>query len=164
MSDLSSARARPRAFHTIIGGGLIAGTLDGLGAVIYYKAAMGISPRLIFQNIAGGLLGFSAFSGGRPTAVLGLALHYCIAVGAAAVFYVASLRWPALYRRPWIFGPAFGIVVYLVMHYVVIPLSSLPPRRVPMGWPEFLDQIFSHLFFVGLPIALVAWRSARIER
>jgi uncharacterized membrane protein YagU involved in acid resistance len=152
---------RPSALYTILGGGLIAATLDGLDAVIFYKAAMGVPPYRIFQHIAGGLLGPNTFNGGNATVVLGIFLHTLIAVGAATVFYFASLRLPMLHRRPWIFGPAFGIVVYLVMHYLVVPLSAIPPHHSSMGWPEFLDQIFAHTCLVGLPIALAASRSAR---
>jgi uncharacterized membrane protein YagU involved in acid resistance len=151
----------PAALQTIVLGGLIAGTLDALDAVVFYKASMGISAGLIFKNIASGLQGMSAFSGGRQTAVLGLGLHYVISLGAAAVFYLFCLRWKALFQKPWIFGPAFGVAVYLVMHYLVLPLSAVPPRRSPMGWPEFLNLIFAHVAFVGLPIALVASWSAR---
>ncbi len=153
--------ARPGALQAIAIGGLVAGTLDALDAVVYYKAAMGISPGLIFRNIASGLLGMSAFSGGHSTAVLGLAMHYAIALGAAAAFYLACSQWRALYEKPWIFGPAFGVAVYIVMHYVVVPLSAVPPRRSPMGWAEFLNLIFAHIALVGLPIALAAWWSAR---
>ncbi len=153
--------AQPTALYTILGGGLIAATLDGLDAAIYYKAAMGIPPYRIFQHIAGGVLGPNTFNGDNATVILGIFLHTVIAVGAATVFYFASLRLPILHRRPWIFGPAFGIAVYLVMHYIVVPLSAIPHHHSSMGWPEFLDQIFAHTCLVGLPIALAASRSAR---
>ena len=123
-------------------------------------AATGVPPYRIFQYIAGGLLGPHSMNGGNATVILGIFLHTCIAVGAATVFYFASLQLPVLHRRPWIFGPAFGIVVYLVMHYVVVPLSALPSHHSSMGWPEFIDQIFAHTCLVGLPIALAASRSA----
>jgi len=158
---MSSVGGRPKALETILFGGLIAGVLDGLDAVIYYGWASGVTPARLFQHIASGLLGAGAFRGGWATTILGVACHFTVAIGAAAVFYAASLAIPFLAQKPWITGPAFGLCVYLVMHYIVVPLSAVAPRKSPMSGLELADQLFSHLFFVGLPIALVARRSAR---
>jgi hypothetical protein len=154
--------ARPRAFDTFLLGGLIAGFLDGLDAVVFYGWSFSIPPTLLFQNIAAGLLGRRSFQGGWYTVLLGLACHFSIAMGAAAVFYLASLALPVLWRKPWIFGPTFGVLVYVVMHYIVVPLSAVPKRTVPITVLEVIDQLFSHTMFVGLPIALMARRSARV--
>jgi hypothetical protein len=158
-AETIGAPARPKAFDTILLGGLIAGVLDGLDAVVFYGLAFGVAPDLLFRNIAGGLLGRRTFHGGWHTVLLGVACHFSIAIGAAAVFYGASLVIPALWRKPWIYGPTFGVLVYLFMHYVVIPLSALPKRTVPVTLFEIVDQLFSHTVFVGLPIALMARRS-----
>lgn len=155
-----SEAARPKAFDTILLGGMIAGVLDGLDAVLFYGLSFGVAPALLFQNIAGGLLGRRTFQGGWHTVVLGVACHFSIAIGAAAVFYGASLVIPALWQKPWIFGPTFGVLVYLFMHYIVVPLSAVPKRTVPVTLFEIVDQLFSHTIFVGLPIALIARRSA----
>jgi uncharacterized membrane protein YagU involved in acid resistance len=161
MFAVSFISGRPKALETILFGGLIAGALDGLDAVIYYGWASGVTPTRLFQHIASGLLGARAFSGGWATTLIGVACHFTIAIGAAAVFYAASLLIPFLAQRPWISGPAFGISVYVVMHYVVVPLSAVRAGTVPMRGLELIDQLFSHMFFVGLPIALMARRSAR---
>jgi hypothetical protein len=152
---------RPKPFRTILVGGGIAGALDGLDAVIFYYLAFGVAPRLLFQHIATGILGPSAFRGGWRTIALGIGLQFVIAVGAATVFYAAALAVPSLLRRPAIVGPAYGLVVYVVMHYVVVPLSAVTKRTVPVSSAEYVDQILSHMLFVGLPIALMARRSAR---
>jgi uncharacterized membrane protein YagU involved in acid resistance len=152
---------RPSALLTILGGGLIAGTLDALDAVVYYKFANDVAPYRIFQHIAGGILGPGTFNGGMKTAILGLFLHYLIAIGAAAVFYLACLRWRALYEKPWIFGPLFGVCVFLVMHFIVVPLSAIQHYHLSMPAGELADQLFTHMFFVGLSIALMASHSVR---
>jgi hypothetical protein len=151
---------RPEVFDAVLLGGGIAGVLDGLDAVIYYYLAFGVTPALLFQNIASGILGPRSFRGGWWTTALGIVLHFSIAIGAAAVFYAASLVLPSLMRKPVIVGPAFGVVVYAAMHYVVLPISAVPKRTVPVSAAEFVDQILSHTLFVGLPIALMARRSA----
>jgi hypothetical protein len=152
---------RPRALQTILLGGGIAGLLDGLDAVVFYWLTFAVTPTRLFQNIAGGLLGARSFREGWHTVVLGVALHLSIAIGAAAVYFAASLLIPALFRKPWICGPSFGIGLYFFMHYIVVPMSAVPKRTAPVTPMEVLDQLFSHAFFVGLPIALMARRSAR---
>jgi len=158
------ASQRPKALDTILIGGLIAGVLDGLDAVLFYNWSFQVPPPLLFQNIASGLLGRQSFHLGWYTVALGVGCHLTIALGAATVFYAASSIIPALYRNPFVFGPAFGIAVYVVMHYAVVPLSAITKRTVPVTNIELLDQLFSHMFFVGLPIALMARRSARARR
>lgn len=153
--------ARQRALRAISCGGVIAGILDGLDAAIFYKLYFSLSVPLLLQHIASGLLGRQSFHLGWSTVVLGVALHFTIATGAAAVFYSISRAIPALWKDPFVFGPAFGIAVYFVMHYVVIPLSAVTPRTVPVTTLELADQLFSHMFFVGLPIAIVSRRYSR---
>jgi uncharacterized membrane protein YagU involved in acid resistance len=158
---MSSMNGRPKAFETILIGGALAGVGDGLDAVLYYNWASGVAPARLFQHIASGLLGAQSFSGGWATVLLGVVLHFTIAIGAAAVFYAGCRVMPALVKQPWITGPLFGLCVYLVMHYIVVPMSAVAHRKTPMSGMELGDQLFSHMFLVGLPIALMARRSAR---
>jgi hypothetical protein len=163
-SAASSQAGRPQALPTILVGGSIAGLLDGLDAVVYYGLVFGATPTRIFQNIASGLLGPRSFHGGWHTVVLGMTLHFSVALGAAAFYYLVSLRISALYRYPWICGPVFGIGLYHFMQHIVLPLSAVHPRAIPASPMEVLDQLFSHTVFVGLPIALMARRSATSSR
>ena len=112
-----------------------------------------MSPVRILQAIASGLLGPDAFAGGWSIAALGLALHFLIAVTAAAVFYAASRFLPFLIQRPMIAGAAYGVAVYLFMNNAVIPLSAMKPSSPT----PFLvaAQVVIHMVCVGIPIALV---------
>jgi hypothetical protein len=161
-SEAHRHKFRPRAMQTILGGGAIAGLLDGLDAVIFYRLAFAVPSARLFQSIASGLLGQESFRGGWLTVVLGIALQFFIAIGAAAFYYAVTLLIPARWRMPWITGPAFGVGLFLFMQHVVLPLSAVHKRTVPMSGMELLDQLLSHAFLVGLPIALMARRSARI--
>ena len=155
---------RPRATQTILVGGAIAGLLDGLDAVIYYWLAFAVPPSVIFQGIASGLLGPRSFSAGSLTVVLGITLQFVIAIGGAAFYYGVALFVPALVRKPWVFGPAFGIGLFYFMQRVVIPLSAVHKRTAPMSLIELVDQLLSHAFLVGLPIALMARRSTHLPQ
>jgi hypothetical protein len=150
------ATPRHRVIQAILLGGLFAGVLDIADAIIF-TLIRGGSPTRMLQGIASGLLGQPAFQGGSATVALGLFLHFVIATGATAVFVAASLRVPALLRRPLIWGPLYGLMVYAVMRFVVLPLSliRMQPFALNIG---FANQIFAHVFLVGIPIVVVAGR------
>jgi hypothetical protein len=143
---MSTARA-------LVYGTLLVGILDGLDAVVFF-GLRGAQPIRVFQAIASGLLGREAFSGGLATAALGLALHFFIAFGVIAVFLFAAKRIPVLVRAPIAAGILYGIAVYFVMNYVVIPISAVTPGR--FVWPVFINGVLIHMFGVGLPASLVA--------
>jgi hypothetical protein len=93
-------------------------------------------------------------------AAAGLALHFTIAIGAAAVFVAAAVRKPWLLRRPFVVGPLYGLAVFLVMQYVVIPLSAI--GRFPGAWTTGTLKVLAvHLVAVGPPIVWAARRSLR---
>lgn len=141
--------ARP-ALLAILWGGLLAGLGDWLFAHFHYGWRLGV-----FQNVAGGILGLkTARAGGVPMYLLGTALHFLIAGGWAALFRFASRRLPLLVRHAVPAGLAYGLVVYLGMNCVVLPLSAInAPLQLPplVSWPAA-----AHLLVVGLPIALTA--------
>ncbi|MHB8617481.1 MAG: hypothetical protein ACYC93_15585 [Candidatus Acidiferrales bacterium] len=145
----ASSLEHPRPFLAIIVGGLIVGVLDLIYAIAVYSPHR---PILVPQTIASGILGMKSYSGGVQTAVLGVILHFVIALGAAAVYYLASRRLTFLVSRAVLCGLIYGAVVYLFMHLVVLPLSA-----TPKGPTHFVYQAFEfveHWFCVGLPIAL----------
>lgn len=149
---------RPRAFETIFYGGLIVGILDGLFALVFYGLILGAKPMRIFQSIASGLLGKASFDGGISTVALGILLHFVVASAIAAVYYAASSKLPVLIRRAVLCGLIYGMIAYLVMNYVVIPLSAA--GSAPFSPGVFIIAIIGHALLVGLPVALVARWSA----
>lgn len=145
----------PHAGKAILVAGLLAGVLDIAAAFIVY-GLRGATPPRILQSIASGLLGASAFRGGAATAALGAALHFLIAVSAAAIYYAASRWLPILVRRPVPSGLLYGIAVYVIMNHLVVPLSAVAKR--PFS-PELAAVILVvHMMCVGLPIALTIAR------
>ena len=153
---------RPRAFDTILYGGLLVGILDGLFALIFYGLILGVKPIRIFQSVASGLLGKASFEGGISTFLLGILLHFVVASCIAAVYYLASLKLPVLIHHAVTCGLIYGMVAYLGMNYIVIPLSAANTGRFSLG--TFLPAFIGHALLVGLPIALLGRRSARVHQ
>jgi len=135
----------------ILAAGLACGVLDITAAFVNW-GLKGVAPTRVLQGIATGLLGRSSFEGGWSTAALGLACHFLVAFTATTVFYLASRRVPFLTNRPFVAGPLFGIAVYLVMYWIVIPLSR--QRPAPFSWTATITAILIHIVCVGTPIAL----------
>ncbi|HKP72144.1 MAG TPA: hypothetical protein VJT82_04345 [Pyrinomonadaceae bacterium] len=156
--DNASRPTRPRALQTILYGGLVVGVLDFFDATIF-SGLRGVSAARVWQFVASGLLGRASFDGGMKTVIVGVALHFLIAFVLAAIYYGASLRFPALLRRAVLWGLVYGLAVYFVMRYVVTPLSAAPPLSFSVA--SFLNGTIGHALLVGLPIALVARRSRR---
>lgn len=158
----ASLPERPRAFDTILYGGLVVGILDGLFALIFYGLVLGVKPMRIFQSVASGLLGTSSYEGGIQTFLLGVLLHFVVASCIAAVYYLASLKLPILIHHAVICGLIYGLIAYLGMNYVVIPLSAIGYR--PFSFRVFLPAFIAHAFLVGLPIGLITRRSAKANK
>jgi hypothetical protein len=143
----------------LIATALVAGTLDIIYAIAFSYFRSGTSPVRLLQSVAYGALGRAAYSGGAGTAALGLGFHFLIAFTITAIFFAAASHYPWLTRRPLITGSLFGIVVYLVMNFVVIPLSRIGPRPLP-AVIVIVTGVLVHMFLVGVPIAWGARRFA----
>jgi hypothetical protein len=165
MATSVAAAPRPRAWATIAGGGLLAGLLDGVDAIVYFGLTSGVRAERIFHYIASGLIGMGAsIQAGWLGVVLGVILHFTIAIGAAAVYYFVALRLPILIRRPFLSGTLFGLGLYAFMNLVVIPLSAVPkPPHPVFSWLDFASGIFAHVVIIGIPIALIAQHSALVK-
>lgn len=144
-----------RVLRGILLGGIVAGTID-IGAACLIT---GRSVQFILHTIAGGLLAKAAYSGGMRTALLGLALQEIMGVIIAAIYAVGARLMPLLHRR-WIAGGlAYGVIIFFVMNYVVVPLSAW--RHVPhFTLPKFLANMAAMLLF-GLIVAYFGRRSSR---
>lgn len=152
----------------ILRGGLTAGAFDFIYANIFYYLWRQISPVKIWQSVASGLLGKSAYEGGLETAALGVGLHFFIAILMAAAFVLVSQRARFLARYPFVFGPLYGVFLYYFMNCVVLPLSNVPTPPDLSHFPmignniePFIGGLLIHAFGVGLPIALFARRVVR---
>src|SRR5688500_15247160 len=146
--------------QAILYGGLAVGVLDILSAIFFWYFRAGAKPIVIFQSVASGLLGREAARGGGiPTAMLGGVLHFFIATTIVAIYVLASGKLEVLKRRPVLCGLLYGVVVYFVMSYVVVPLSAANSTGGIPPLPVSLFGIIGHALTVGLPGALFASRA-----
>jgi uncharacterized membrane protein YagU involved in acid resistance len=147
-----------RGTAAVVVGGLVAGALDIAFACIFWWLEAGSSPTRIFQSVAAGLLGKDSFTGGAATAALGLALHMAIAMTFAFAYRGAAQVWPALARYPLRCGALYGLAVYGVMRYAVIPLSATSAGGADNRlWITLM--IAAHVVLIGIPIALATSRA-----
>ncbi len=140
---------------------LLVGTADITYAICYSYWRSGTPPQRLLQSVAAGAVGRdAAFAGGTPTALMGLGFHYFIALTITVIFFLAAKQMRSLVRHPVLTGSLYGIGVYLVMNFIVIPLSKIGPRPLP-AMLTIVTGVLVHMFVIGTPIAIGARRSFR---
>ncbi len=128
-------------------GALIAGSLD----IFVASAINAVSPATILQAIASGLLGRASYDGGAATVALGLVLQWLMSLIIAAIYGAAGLLMPALIDKPVRFGALYGLGVFIVMGFIVMPLSAAYPKPQP-SVSGFILNLAANILF-GLIVA-----------
>ncbi|HSY47316.1 MAG TPA: hypothetical protein VLC46_00755 [Thermoanaerobaculia bacterium] len=148
------ATKRLSTFTALAGGTLVIGSLDITYAMLFWTFR-GVGPTRVLQSVAAGLIGReAAVSGGMKTALLGLALHYFISFSIVLVYWIGAKLMPVLRRHAVICGATYGVLVYIVMNYVVIPLSMTHNGPFNLLWVAC--SVIVHAFLIGMPAALFA--------
>jgi len=155
VASASVAKPRSGAGRWLIIGWLVAATCDICYATGFSYLYRGVPPSRILKLVASGILGTDAYQGGAGVAALGLGLHYLNALIITCIFFAVASQLPVLVRRPLLVGVLYGIVVYLVMNYVVVPLSRIGPRPTPPT-PVWVTGVLVHMFLIGVPIVWAA--------
>jgi len=143
---------KPIAIATVI-----AGTLDILAAIISTLIA-GKAPIHMLQSVASGPLGAVALTS-PGYAVVGLLVHFAIMACMVTAYMVAARQVRLLLDRPILAGALYGVVLWLVMYWIVLPLRFSAPH--PSQPAAIAQQLFCHIVLVGIPIGLVASRYLR---
>ena len=141
--------------------GLICGAVDVIIFHWFIQNVLGGVPLItLYQYIASGALGESAFAGGIPTALLGVLFHFIFSIVIAGVFILGVDRIPLL-RRYIIPGSLlYGFGVFIVMNMIVTPLSATPPLPTPTT-SELILTIIVHILVAGLLLGIVVRRNMR---
>jgi hypothetical protein len=141
---------------TLLVGTLLVGVLDLADAFVFFGVRNRVGPVRILQSIASGLLGPASFKGGSGSAALGAFLHFFIAFGIVTTYFLVSRLCHDLAERPLLYGPLYGLLVWVIMNKVVVPLSAVAPRRQPLA--EVINGLAIHALGIGLP---AAWAVSR---
>jgi hypothetical protein len=136
----------------VLRSGLIAGTLDGLAAIIAYGPVFGrATVSQIFQGIASALFGRSAFAGGWRFTFYGILLHYTIALLFSTAYGIAYTRFAFLQKRWWANGVLYGLIVWVIMNKLVLPLAGM---HSTVTSSSMILGMMILILCVGTPIAL----------
>ena len=131
--------------------GLLVGVLDGIAAETLYFTSGGKDPLIVFQYIASGVFGRASFSGGMVLAACGLIFHLVIAFSWTSLFFLAYPRFPFLAKKRILAGVSYGLVIWLAMNLVVLPLSKV--RRGSFDYLRALTGIVVLIVAVGVPVS-----------
>lgn len=136
-------------------GGLLVGSLDLVFVFSFWGLGYGVGPARILHSIAAGLQGGAAFQGGAASALLGALCHYVIATGMVVAYYLASGPLRPLVQRPVAWGLPYGLLLYVAMTYVVVPLSNAPAGegKLPLVWT--MSSVAMHVL-IGVVCACAA--------
>lgn len=141
------------AGKTILLAVLVAGTLDIISAILLNGAISGtIRPVRLLQAIAAAAFGKSAFTGGAGMALAGLLFHYFIAFCFTVGYFLVYPYIRFLHKHPIISGLLYGIVVWVVMNRIVLPMTRL--QLGPFQWDKALMHMGILMLMIGLPISL----------
>lgn len=148
---------RSSALRAIITAWLVVGILDISSAIVIWLVR-GVGVKRGLQGITSALIGNQSFEGGFATAAFGFAIHFFIAFVVVTFFYLISRKFPAVTKYAFISGIIYGIVVYLVMYWMVLP-NVFPTFRHRLGNDAL--AICIHICLIGLPTALIVRRHYR---
>ena len=160
MSIAISNAQRPAAWLQVLLGGLIVAAGDiTFATTLWFKwSAAGLIQ--CFQSIAVGVLGKASLEGGVPAAALGAGLHLFMATMFVVVYTIVGRRVPELLRRPFVYGPVYGVLLYVIMNFVVMPLSRVGAHPTLKHPDWILYSIVAHMLF-GVVCVVFARRALR---
>jgi uncharacterized membrane protein YagU involved in acid resistance len=158
------ANTSPATRNSLLRLSVIAGLIIGFADEIIYhwfvqNVLGGVSLIVLYQYIASGALGESAFAGGIAIALLGVLIHYIISIVIAGVFILSVDRIPLLRRNVILGSLLYGFGVFIVMNMIVTPLSATPPLP-PLTTPESIVAILDHILVFGLLLGVLVRRNA----
>jgi uncharacterized membrane protein YagU involved in acid resistance len=137
----------------IVAAGLLAGTLDIAAAFIFYYAQTAKDPLNVLKFIASGVFGTAAFPPGTTMVFWGLLFHFSIALVFAFLFAAVYPFVKGFLKYWWAVGLLFGVVAWVVMNLIVVPLSRTPP--MPLTVKSIFTGIVILILCIGWPLAYI---------
>ncbi|HEV8695697.1 MAG TPA: hypothetical protein VGQ93_16170 [Lysobacter sp.] len=148
------------AWSQVLWGGLIVASADIIFATTLWFTWNTAGLIRVFQTIAVGVLGKASFDGGVAAALLGAGLQVFMATMFVVAYTLVSRGAPGLLRKPLVYGPLYGVMLYLIMNFVVMPLSRVG-RSPSMEHPDWIFlSVLAHMVF-GVICVVFARRALR---
>ena len=138
-------------YKAILQTGLIAGTLDLIGAIVSSTILNQKIPYKIFHYIASGIFGKEAFAGGTVMVFWGLLFHYIIAYSFTFLYFWLYPKIGFLAMNRVLSGILYGAFVWVIMNRVIVPLSNVPTG--PFNLTQALVGMVVLMLMIGLPVA-----------
>jgi len=141
-------------------GGLITGALHviiqafGMFVLIVKASTFMVG----MQYVASGLLGDAAYAGGFATALLGFILEFVMTIIIAGIFIFSASQIPLLQKNAIVGSLLYGIGVFIVMNFVVLPLSGAQILPPPPTW-FLIEIVLEHILLIGLPLGILVRRN-----
>ena len=147
------AGVSPRTIRAGIIAGMVGGCTIDIFLLAVFVFGFGNPPSAIpmfYQSVAATATGSPA-DASHASALLGIVLHFCVALGWALAYAWLAQRQPQLVQRPLISGFVFGGVVWLIMLVVLFVNGAIPPQTPAV----ITTALIAHCIFFGVPVAYV---------
>ncbi|MFZ6008709.1 MAG: hypothetical protein ACOYXT_00055 [Bacteroidota bacterium] len=131
--------------------GLLIGVMDGLAASLNAYLSSGVMPDRVFRFIASGVFGVEAFKGSGAMIVWGVMFHLLIALLWTAFYLFLNAKFDWIRQHHLVSGVLYGVFIWAVMAYVVLPLSNTPTLAKSLSGA--LIMIGIHIFVIGIPMS-----------
>jgi len=139
---------------TILVTGLVAGALDAVAAVLFFLARGNKQPGALFRYIASAVYGKTAFTGGGAMIAMGILFHFVIAFCWVGCYFAVYPLIAGLGTGIIIDAVVYGLLVWIVMNLVVLPLSRAARRPASLSF--ILINMVILMIAIGLPSAYAA--------
>jgi hypothetical protein len=160
----TSLNSRNSLLRSIVLGGIIIGMLHVIIQQFLVFSLLYNNPFIsVLQYMASGALGNAAFEGGLATALLGVLFHFLVSFVVAGVFILSADRIPLLRQHVIPGSLLYGFGVFIVMNFIVLPLSAAPTLPAPPMW-LFIEIILEHILLIGLPLGILVQRNANANQ
>ena len=143
-------------WKTIAWSGLLVGSLDILSALTHYYIKTGKDPVNVLKYVASAIFGSNAYDSGSAMAVYGLLFHYLVAFCWTILFFIIYQRLNLSSYNRIITGIIYGIIIWVVMTRVVVPLSRAATG--PFDPLQAGIAVSILIVAIGLPLSFIAYR------
>ncbi|HEX6847313.1 MAG TPA: hypothetical protein VF144_10055 [Chitinophagaceae bacterium] len=151
-------------FASALTAGWVAGALDIIAACTQAYLKTETAPMQVLRGIASGAVDPKTFSSPALLALLGLLIHFFIAISFTFFFFFLAKQIPSLVQYPLLTGIVYGIIVWATMRFIILPYLSRHKLKPIEGTEAIKNAAIAATIIVvcvGIPIALLAKRYVR---